>query len=176
MDDVLLRHFHPRAMLRVPKHTVNKPKFPVIDMHNHRKWLGTWQVTDVPRLVTSMNEAGVVARVDLDGGNADRLFRHLERFTMCWPGRFSVYAQLEWDRHLGYDNFGERMANDLKRSIQHGAERLKVWKEPGLTTRDNHGKRIPIDDRRLDQLLRRPGSMVFRFLSTLPIPWHFLSR
>lgn len=152
LGDMNLHDYHPRPMLRVIEHYVEKPKFPVVDIHNHSEWQGSWQVTDVPQLVDEMDKAGVVARVDLDGGNGDRLLQHLDTFRTRWPDRFAIFASLEWDKHLIHDDFGERMARELKRSAEAGAEGLKVWKELGLTLKDNRGQLIRIDDERLDPL------------------------
>ncbi len=157
MRELTLREFQPKPMLRVPEHRIEKPKFPVIDIHNHSEWQGEWQVTDVPQLVEEMDQAGVVARVDLDGGNGDRLLKHLETFRTRWPDRFAIFASLEWEKHLAYDDFGERMARELKRSCEAGAEGLKVWKELGLTVRDNRGQLIAVDDPRLDPLFETAG-------------------
>ncbi|MCY0879944.1 MAG: amidohydrolase family protein [Firmicutes bacterium] len=156
--ELLLREYRPRPMLRVESHWVTKPRFPVVDIHNHSEWQGTWQVTDVPWLVEEMDKAGVVARVDLDGGNGERLRRHLEVFRERWPDRFVIFASLEWEKHLEYDDFGERMAKELEVSIKAGAEGLKVWKNLGLTLRDNRGRLIPVDDPRLDPIFEVAGA------------------
>ena len=157
LGDLTLKEYRPRPMLRVVGHYVEKPKFPVIDIHNHSEWQGSWQVTDVPALVDEMDKAGVVARVDLDGGNGDRLLKHLDTFRTKWPDRFAIFASLEWEKHLSFDDFGERMARELKRSCDAGAEGLKVWKELGLTLKDNRGQLIRVDDERLDPLFETAG-------------------
>lgn len=166
MGDLTLRAYRPKPMLRVVEHQVERPRFPVIDVHNHSEWQGTWQVTDVSSLVAEMDKAGVVARVDLDGGNGDRLRRHLETFRTRWPDRFAVFSSLEWEKHLAHDNFGDRLARELKRSVGAGAEGLKVWKELGLTLKDNQGRLIAVDDERLDPLFEVAADC------HIPVLWH----
>jgi predicted TIM-barrel fold metal-dependent hydrolase len=158
-EHLSLSQFRPRSMLRVSEHPVGKPRYPVIDMHNHSQWGGSWQVTDIPGLVHEMDEAGVLAMVDLDGGNGDQLKTHLERFRGPYPDRFAIFATCNWVRHLPYNDFGDRLARDLETAVQDGAEGLKLWKDLGLTWRDNRGRLIPIDDERLDPLYARAGEL-----------------
>jgi len=150
--EMLLSEFRPRPMLRVPEHPVLTPRFPVVDMHNHSQWGGSWQVTDVAALLTEMDASGVAAMVDLDGGSGDRLRQHLERFRWPHPDRFVVFATLDWDHALAHSDFGERMARELTQAVQDGAEGLKVWKDVGLTRRTPEGSRLALSDSRLDPI------------------------
>ncbi len=113
-DNLRLADYRPKSQLRVPQHLVERPRFPVIDMHNHSQWDGTWQVTDVPALLAAMDAAGVVARVDLDGGMGARLGTHLRRFREPYPDRFAVFASVDWPPYLEHDDFGVRVAQDLR--------------------------------------------------------------
>jgi predicted TIM-barrel fold metal-dependent hydrolase len=154
-----LQEYRPRSQLRVAEHLVARPRFPVIDMHNHSQWEGTWQVTDVPRLVAEMDAAGVAAMVDLDGGGGERLREHIRRFRGPFPDRFAVFATCDWVRQLQYDDFGERLARDLAEAVDEGAEGLKIWKDLGLTLKDNRGQRIAVDDPRLDPLFEAAADL-----------------
>lgn len=149
-DDLRLRDYRPIPWLVVPVHRVERPRFPVIDMHNHSQWAGEeWEVKDVPALVDEMDRAGVAARVDLDGGVGDRVKRHMDHFRGRYPDRFAVFAKFDWRRCLDADGFGERMARDLRDAAAAGAEGLKVWKDLGLTLKDPQGRRLATCDPRL---------------------------
>ena len=153
LDDLLLRAYRPRSCLDVPVHRVDRPRFPVVDMHNHSQWAGDdWEVADVPRLVAEMDAAGVAARVDLDGGVGDRVKRHMDHFRGPYPERFAVFAQFDWPRYLDAAGFGERMARDLRGAAAAGVEGLKVWKNLGLTLKDPAGERLGTCDPRLDPI------------------------
>lgn len=174
MDSQLSLHdFRPRSMLRRPAHHVDQPRYPVLDMHNHSQWGGPWQVTDISGLVAEMDAARVAAMVDLDGGNGDRLKTHLERFRGPYPDRFSVFASCDWGRHLPYDDFGDRMARDLRASVAAGAEGLKVWKELGLTLKDNQDRLIALDDVRLVPLFAAAGELHVPILIHVADPMAF---
>src|SRR2546426_1001602 len=69
IKDLKLRDWEPRSMMVTKTTVVEKPLFPVIDVHNH---LGGGKATLTPerlnRYLTEMNEAGVRTVVNLDGG------------------------------------------------------------------------------------------------------------
>lgn len=159
MDDLRLKDYRPVSCLSVAAHPVAVPRYPVIDMHNHSQWGGTWQTTDVPRLVSEMDQAGVAVMIDLDGGTGDRLAEHLRRFREPYPDRFVVFATCRWDTHLTEPQFGERLAAELRDAVRDGAEGLKVWKDLGLTFRDPAGHRLAVNDRRLAPLWQAAGDL-----------------
>lgn len=147
-----LAEFRPRSMLQVASHPIERPRFSVIDLHNHSQWGGRWQVTDVPALVAEMDAAGVAAMVDLDGGSGARLQEHLRRFRGPYPDRFAIFATVDWDGALTFADFGDRLARELSQAIADGAEGLKVWKDVGLTRRTPEGARLSVADVRLSPL------------------------
>ena len=55
--------------------------------------------------------------------------------------------------------FKQRMAEELERKMEGGANDLKISKELGLRHRDAAGRLIPVDDRRLDLLWTRAGEL-----------------
>src|SRR5690349_13487624 len=67
--ELKLRDWEPKSMLVTKTTVVEKPRFPVIDIHNHlgggRQFLSPERVR---RYLTEMDEAGVHTVVNLDGG------------------------------------------------------------------------------------------------------------
>lgn len=159
LEDLLLKAYRPVSCLSVASHQVPVPRYPVIDMHNHSQWGGSWQTTDVPRLVAQMDEAGVAVMIDLDGGTGERLAEHLRRFREPYPDRFVVFSTCRWDLHLEGPDFGERLATDLREAVHDGAEGLKVWKDLGLKFRDAAGHRLAVNDRRLAPLWHEAAAL-----------------
>ena len=51
---------------------------------------------------------------------------------------------------IGLPDYGKRVAAQLEEDIKNGAIGLKVWKNFGMTEKDSDGKRVPVDDPRLD--------------------------
>src|ERR1700687_1796411 len=74
LRDLKLRDWEPRSMMVTKVTVVEKPLFPVVDMHNHLGG-GKDRLTAevVKRYLTEMDEAGVRTVVNLDGGWGDRL-------------------------------------------------------------------------------------------------------
>src|SRR5262245_61518024 len=87
--ELKLRDWEPRSMMVTKTTVVEKPRFPVIDVHNHLgggKARLTAQV--VKRYLTEMNAAGVRTVVNLDGGWGERLRETLAALDEAHPGRF----------------------------------------------------------------------------------------
>ena len=151
-----LEEYRPRSMLVTDRNYIQKPRFPVIDAHNHLgdEFGGGWIRRPVNELIDQLDEAGVKCYVDLDGGwGEDVLQEHLEHFKRASPDRFQVFGGVNWGawEEQG-DKFGEWAAGRLKQQVAWGAQGLKVWKKFGLHVKDHDGKLVSVDDRRLDVL------------------------
>ena len=91
--DLKLRDWEPRSMMVTKTTIVEKPLYPVVDMHNHLGG-GKDRLTPatVKRYLTEMDEAGVQTVVNLDGGWGDRLKETLAALDEAHPGRFLTFA------------------------------------------------------------------------------------
>ena len=132
-----LRDYRPRPRLSIKTNQVNKPRFPVIDAHNHLGELfgGGWDRRPVTELLDRLDEAGVELYVDLDGGWGEEiLHRHLDYFKAAAPERFLIFGGVDWAvwERQG-DRFGEWAAQRLQVQATAGAQGLKIWKPFGLT-------------------------------------------
>src|SRR5262249_49562927 len=141
--ELKLRDWEPRSMMITKTTVVEKPMFPVFDVHNH---LGGGNKVLTPkrveRYLTEMNEAGVRTVVNLDGGWGDRLKETLHALDEAHPGRFLTFALVNFD---GIDDadWGEREAKRLEEGFQAGAKGLKFHKTFGLHVRYKNGKLMP---------------------------------
>jgi predicted TIM-barrel fold metal-dependent hydrolase len=159
MTDLLLKDFMPRSLLVTEEHMVEKPRFPAVDAHNHHRfWAEEGGTTDVGRLVQMMDECGVKAIADLDGGWGDDLRQTLAMTEEAYPGRFFTLANVDWSR-IDESSFGEKMAAQLEESVDMGARGLKIFKALGLRVRDGSGKLLSPDDRRLDPIWAKAGEL-----------------
>ncbi len=148
--ELKLRDWEPRSMMATKTTAVEKPLFPVIDIHNH---LGGGKALLTPervkRYLTEMDEAGVRAVVNLDGGWGDRLTETLQALDQAHPGRFHTFALVNFDG-IDDDDWGQREAKRLEEGFAAGAKGLKFHKTFGLRHRYKNGKLVPIDDPKLD--------------------------
>jgi predicted TIM-barrel fold metal-dependent hydrolase len=152
--DLRLVDFRPRSSLRVPVHHVPRPKWPVVDAHNHLgpAFGGDWASRPPTELIGALDEAGVEMVVDLDGGHGPSLSAEIDRWRTAAPDRVAVFAGLDYDGWASDPAFGEIEAARLRDSAARGARGLKVWKVLGLRARDPAGRLVAIDDPRLDAL------------------------
>ena len=150
---MLLENFRPRSKLVTKTTQVNKPRFPVIDAHNHlaEPFGGGWDNKPLPELLSQLDEAGVSHYVDLDGGWGEEiLHKHLKKFKNASPDRFSIFGGIDWERWQEKGNaFPDWAAKRLRAQKEQGAEGLKIWKPFGLHVTDQHGTLVDIDDERL---------------------------
>ncbi len=160
---MLLENYQPKSCLEAPTTMVTKPRFPVIDAHNHlgEDFGGGWTNRPVEELIEQLDQAEVRLYIDLDGGwGEDILKAHLEKFKSAFPERFEVFGGVKWEMWstLG-DEFPEWAANRLEAQKAIGAAGLKIWKNLGLRVCDQKGKLVSVDDTRLDRIWQAAGEL-----------------
>lgn len=157
--------------LVVHQTVIDKPKFPVIDAHNHLSatFGGNWINRPLSELLSAMDEAGIASLVDLDGFENEEVFEdHLKKLKEKAPERFRVYTGPNYSKWADEkNNFGEYAAQQLRAQVQRGAQGLKIWKDLGAHVRDQHGKLVQVDDERLDPLWQTAAEL------HLPVTIHF---
>ena len=102
----------PKSKLVVKMTEVSQPKFPVIDAHNHlaAPFGGGWDQRPVSELLDTLDEAGVTAYVDLDGGwGEDILHRHLDTIKAAAPDRFYMFGGVDWSQWVAQGDQFRRM-------------------------------------------------------------------
>ncbi len=160
---MLLTDYHPRPALTTPVTAVVKPRFPVIDAHNHlgEEFGGGWSLRPVTELLAVLDEAEVRVYVDLDGGWGEDILHHrLDKFKAAAPERFYIFGGVNWAAWPEHgDRFGEWAAPRLQAQAARGAQGLKIWKPFGLHVRDQHNQLVAVDDPRLDPLWATAGEL-----------------
>jgi predicted TIM-barrel fold metal-dependent hydrolase len=160
---MLLENFRPKSQLVTKTTLVEKPRFPVIDAHNHLGELfgGGWDHKPLSELLDLLDEANVRLYVDLDGGWGEAILNaHLDHFKQPAPDRFQIFGGVDWSRwpELG-DQFPTWAADRLKIQKARGAEGLKIWKGFGLHVRDQENTLVDVDDPRLFPIWETAGEL-----------------
>lgn len=152
--DLRLADYRPRTSLRTAGHEIRRPRFAVVDAHNHlgAAFGGDLATRPPEDLVGTLDESGVETIVDLDGGQGDALSAEIDRWQRACPGRVAVFAGLDYEAWHADPSFGETEAARLRDSAARGARGLKVFKLLGLRARDPTGRLVAVDDDRLDPL------------------------
>ncbi len=178
-SDLLLRDFRPRPEAVVQCTAIDRPRFEVVDAHNHLGELmpglsfsGSWPRRPISQLLDVMDEAGVRAVIDLDGQWGDKLKREIDRYQMPHPDRFAVFAGLDYSQ-FSQAGFGEKLYRNLREAAAAGARGLKVWKPLGLSVRDPAGNLIAPDDARLADLWEAAGELKLPVLIHIADPVAF---
>jgi predicted TIM-barrel fold metal-dependent hydrolase len=158
-----LTDFKPKSQLVTKTTLVNKPKFPVIDAHNHlgEPFGGDWVKKPLGELLALLDEVGVTNYVDLDGGwGEDILYAHLKHFKEGAPERFQIFGGVNWSNWEGMgDGFADWAAARLKVQKEAGAQGLKIWKPFGLHVQDHKGQLAKVDDPRLIPIWEMAGEL-----------------
>ena len=152
MGDLRLVDYRPVRRLRVPEHRIERPRFPVVDAHNHLGpgFSGGWDKRPVAELLAALDEAGVETVVDLDVEQRVGLAERMASYGGQHPTRFVHFTGLAYDEWAERPDFGEMEAQHLEAAAGLGARGLKVWKPLGLRARDPQGHVVAVDDERLD--------------------------
>ncbi|MBG1232368.1 amidohydrolase family protein [Aestuariivirga litoralis] len=163
MTKLALDDFSPRPQLVRRETRIERPRFPVIDAHNHLgpDFGGGWDTKPVSQLIDTLDRAGVRCYVDLDGGwGEDILDARLKKFKEPHPDRFICFGSPGW-KHWADDGaqFGEKAAKGFRAQVARGAQGLKIWKNFGLHVKDHTGALAKVDDPSLAPLWETAGEL-----------------
>jgi hypothetical protein len=157
--DLRLSDFHPISSLTTAGRHIVKPKFPVIDYHNHL------DSTDPHDVLKIMDACGVQHVVNITMQVGDVACEIMDRFHHAARGRFSSIGWMDWNG-VNEKNFVQITIDRLKRLIEHGACGIKFWKDFGLTLKDGDGNLLRIDDDRFAPIFAACGEL------GLPVMFH----
>jgi predicted TIM-barrel fold metal-dependent hydrolase len=154
-----LGEFQPRSMLVTPEHSVEHPRFPAIDYHNH---LDSMEPGDVLRV---MDECGIEKVVNITMKTGAGALRMMDKFRAADARRFATIGWMAWTG-IEKPDFVRFACEFLERLVERGAAGIKFWKDLGLTVRDGDGRLLRIDDERLAPLFDKAAEL------RLPVMFH----
>jgi predicted TIM-barrel fold metal-dependent hydrolase len=73
-----------------------------------------------------------------------------------YPNRFIQFTNISF-AHFGKKGWTEHALAELEADVHNGARGLKIYKDLGMEFKDDQGKRIPVDDSRLDAIWEKCG-------------------
>ena len=159
-----LKDFRPRSMLHVPQTRIERPRFPVIDVHAHLTWsshvrngisVGE-EVTLFAQpedLLPVMDRKGVRTLVNLTGGVGAGLEQSIRSFDQAAPGRFLTLTEPSYE-HFPEPSYAQLQGDAIEHAKRVGARGLKLLKTLGLYLREqiDEGPLVAVDDRRFDPM------------------------
>ena len=147
--------YNPVSTLVVPEHKLTRARYPFIDVHNHQ---GGMSASDLNRLTNDMDKLNMAVMVNLSGGNGSSLKSKLDNVKANSPKRFIVFANITFNG-IGEAGWTEKAVKQLEEDVRNGANGLKIFKNLGLSVKDNNGKRVTVDDPRLDAIWEKCGEL-----------------
>ncbi|WP_462252308.1 amidohydrolase family protein [Ferruginibacter sp.] len=147
--------YNPPATLVVPTHQLVKAKFPFIDVHNHQFGMAD---KDLAKLIADMDKLNMKVMVNLSGESGEPLQRSVVNIKKNFPNRFIVFANVNF-KGVGEKGWAEKAAQQLEADVKNGANGLKIYKSLGFTVNDIDGKRVAVDDARLDLIWKKAGAL-----------------
>jgi predicted TIM-barrel fold metal-dependent hydrolase len=151
--------YDPPSTLVVPEHLLTRARYPFVDVHNHQWSMAT---QDLGALAAEMDALNMAVMVNLSGRSGDgsdsTLHLSLSNVRENQPNRFLIFTNISF---AGIDDpdWGDRTARQIADDVAHGAAGLKIYKNLGLTSTDAGGKRIPVDDPRMDKVWVKCGEL-----------------
>ncbi len=147
--------YNPPSSLVVPQHVVTSAKFPFIDIHNHQNNMSPQSLTALVKVMDTLNMA---VMVNLSGSSGDNLKKSVDNIKGTAPKRFVVFANINFTG-IGEKAWTEKTVKTLEQDVKNGAMGLKIFKTLGISVKDNEGKRVAVDDERLDAIWRKCGKL-----------------
>ena len=143
--------YNPPSTMVVPQHITTKAKFPFIDIHNHQNDMPDQNLNELVKIMDTLNMA---VMVNLSGSNGNKLKQAVKNIKANAPKRFVVFANIDFDG-IGKSNWTENAVKQLEEDVKNGAVGLKIFKNLGFSVKDNDGKRVAVDDERLDAIWKK---------------------
>lgn len=147
--------YNPVSTLVVSEHKVTRAKFPFIDVHNHQFNMPNM---DLGTLIKEMDKLNMGVMVNLSGQSGENIKKSVANIKANYPKRFIVFANVDF-RKVGEEGWGETAAKQLEEDVKNGASGLKIYKSLGMSSKDISGKRISVDDPRLDPVWKKAGEL-----------------
>lgn len=157
--------YEPVSTLVVPEHPVVKAKFPFVDVHSHQ-----WNLTKekIASLQKEMNELNMGVMVNLSGRGYNRAEGDIEsqeylsgmirRIEGEAPGRIVCFTNVSF-KNIGQKNWEKEAVRQLEEDVKNGAKGLKIYKSLGMGINDSEGRRVAVNDPRLDPVWRKCGEL-----------------
>ncbi len=154
-QDISFEDYNPKSTLVVPGDSIKVAKFPFIDVHGHQYRMPE---QDLAPVIAAMDTLKMGIMVNLSGRTGADLQKSVKNIADNYPNRFVVFANINFEG-AGAEGWIEEKVRQFEQDVKNGARGLKVYKSLGLRNKDVNGKRLAIDDPRLDPIWAKCGEL-----------------
>ncbi len=147
--------YDPPSTLVTPEHPTQRAKFPFVDVHSHHWRMGSM---DLDKLVAEMDELNMGVIVNLSGRGGRRLkaiMDNIDKYDL--HDRIVVFTNINI-RSINEPDWTEETVKQLAYDVGIGARGLKIYKSQTMYV-DEDGRRVPINDPRLDPVWAKCGEL-----------------
>lgn len=146
--DLRLSDFQPVSEIRSTQHVPQRPRFPVVDYHNHLDSLEPRAVLEV------LDQVGVEKIVNITMQTGEAAHRIMKRFQDTDRHRFYTIGWMDWTG-VHRNDFVQRTMERLDVLAERGACGIKFWKDFGLSLTGADGTLLRIDDERFAPIFEK---------------------
>lgn len=156
-NDMLLKDYDPVSIYNIPKTTVEKAKFPVIDFHTHNYPESNKEIEE---WVKALDNSGIEKSIILSYETGEEFDEVVERYSK-YEGHFDLWCGFDY---TGYNEEGwsEKAVKELERCFKAGAKGVGELGDKGeglLYSKPTEAIGMHIDDPRMQPLLKKCGEL-----------------
>ena len=168
--------YSPVSSLKVPGKQIYKAKFPFVDVHSHQ-----WNMPekDLKSLAKEMDDLNMAFLINLSGSGfgtqteKDAYFDNSKKnIEENAPGRFGLFVNVDFES-IDEVDYAKNQTDVIRDAVKKGAIGLKIYKSLGLRYKDKNGKRIAVNDPRLDPIWAVCGELNIPVLIHSADPFQF---
>ncbi len=157
INNLLLKDYRPVSIYNTPKTTINKAKFPVIDMHSHAY---ATSIAEIDQWVTNMDQFGIEKTILLTFATGNK-FDSLYAIYSQYKGRFELWCGFDY---TGYNEKGwaKKAVKELERCYTTGARGVGELGDKGeglIYSHPTAAYGLHIDDKQLQPLIKKCGEL-----------------
>ena len=143
--------YEPVTTLVVPENKITRSKYPFIDIHNHQRDMSP---ANLETLIKAMDQLNMGLMVNLSGQGGENLKRSIQNVQLNFQNRFVVFTNISFNG-VGDEGWISTTLKQMEEDVKNGAMGLKIFKNLGFSVKDKEGKRVLVDDPRLDPIWKK---------------------
>ncbi len=148
-ETMTFEEYEPTSTLVVPENLIRSAKYPFVDVHSHQPYMENQDLTGLFKEMDSLNMAIMVNLSGRWGEHLESMADNIESHGSS--NRLVVFTNIDFSG-FGIYGWTENCVEQIEMDHANGARGLKIYKELGMTLKDVNGKRIQINDPRLDPI------------------------
>ena len=158
VDDIRLMNYRPQSIYRIPKTTIRKAKFPVVDVHSHDYVHSRAELDQWVKLMDQYSIRKTILLTKATGARFDSLVTKYAPY----PDRFELWCGFDYTGYAKDANWTVHAIKELERCQRMGAKGVGELGDKGLGLYYDYPTKaygMHIDDPRMKPLLKRCGEL-----------------